>query len=327
MMSIVIILFLMVQTDASVDLSSRVILTTGVNYKSFRHDGGISFDNDILREDWQSGAIDDDFTAYAYPVTTHYRGAWIGANSDDVLRGLGITRDTGDRDPRDEFTISENIFAAYTQISVETELSDMPLRVSAGLRYFLNNRKTTGLVQSSGIDASTEMREEKRKSSLWLPTVNLTADLSEDTKLRASLSRNVTRPPLRQLSLATTLRTDNFQDAQTGNPDLLPYRSNNVDLYLENYFGDVGYAAIGVFYKDVKNFITRASTIVPYGELGLPLTLLGDNQNADTPFTFITFVNSQNAEIKGIEAAFTSEPWICPSYFGKYRYYRELYLR
>ena len=41
-----------------------------------------------------------------------------------------------------------------------------------------------------------------------------------------------------------------------GNPGLLPYKSKNIDLSAEWYYGTESYLSVGYFHKDVSNFIS-----------------------------------------------------------------------
>ncbi len=294
--------------DGELRLNPQLSLSAGVSYKELKHDGSIATSDNLFRDEWQSGALDDSLEGLGYTVSHHYADAWVGVNPDNALQSLGVTRDAGTADPAEDYSISEETFAAFAKIKYDTELLGAPTIVSAGVRYFQNHLTSTGLVRAQNAEEETqEIVSLDRRSHEWLPTVNISSEIRKNLLLRFSYSQNVTRPPLHQLSLATNVRIDNFQDIATGNPNLRSYKSNNIDIYLEHYFGRIGFAAIGFFYKDVQNFITRASTVIPYGETGLPLSLLDSQQDAATPFTYITFVNSQDAEILGVEAAFQSD--------------------
>ena len=71
--------------------------------------------------------------------------------------------------------------------------------------------------------------------------------------------RPLTRPPLGALSprlVIGTTRPGNLQ-ASSGNPDLKPFKSRNVDFSLEWYYQENGYSRVGVFYKEVENFLVN----------------------------------------------------------------------
>ena len=50
------------------------------------------------------------------------------------------------------------------------------------------------------------------------------------------------------------------EDVSTGNPELDPYESWNLDLLVEYYMPKLGILSAGVFYKSIDNFIARSIT-------------------------------------------------------------------
>jgi TonB-dependent receptor len=87
-----------------------------------------------------------------------------------------------------------------------------------------------------------------------LPSLNFCWDMDARTVIRAAWTNTLARPnyfdlvPYRQVSV-----DDN--ELSTGNPDLKTTRSMNLDLMAERYFESVGLISIGVFYKDISDFI------------------------------------------------------------------------
>ena len=297
--------FFNVKFDTAYIVNDAITATAGFNYKSFENDGDRATASNLLRSDWQNGVVDDDISQIGYAVEGPNGNVWVGVDPADGLDFFGITRDTGAGDTNEIFTIKEDVYAGYLQFDIVTDLGGLPVRANAGVRYVSLDRENNGvLVTSNG----TLDRVVNSSRDDFLPSFNIAADIAEDTILRFAYSKNITRPPIGTLSPNLTIRTDNFQDVQSGNPDLEPYTSDNIDIYIERYFGDVGYVTAGFFYKDVQNFITRAAREgVPYGTLDLPLNLLQPGQDESTPFTVVTFVNSQDSSIKGFEFAFQTE--------------------
>jgi TonB-dependent receptor len=90
-----------------------------------------------------------------------------------------------------------------------------------------------------------------------LPSMSFRWDVTDALVARFAASETMTRPTLEQLSPVTTLvtlRPGNFA-AASGNPDLKPFRSNNLDLSVEYYYDKSNYVSFGMFYKNVTNFI------------------------------------------------------------------------
>jgi iron complex outermembrane receptor protein len=126
-----------------------------------------------------------------------------------------------------------------------------------------------------------------------------------DVVVRVSASRNVNRPGLGDLAAAGSITTrPNGGSLSLGNPFLQPYKASSVEGSIEWYMGRHGFASIGAFYKSMDSFITSSSKQIPYGETGLPLSLLIQGQDATTPYDVSQPINGPGADIKGVEVAF-----------------------
>ena len=297
--------------DFAYELNDEVTASAGFNFKQFQNDGSRATAGNLLRSDWQNGVVDDDVSQIAYVVTESDAQEWIGVDPAEGLAFFGIERDTGDGDQNEIFSIKENIFAGYAQFDIDTHLGGTPVRANMGVRYVSLDRTNEGVFLTDDSTNPPRLVESSRDD--FLPSFNVAADVTDDIVLRFAYSANLTRAPLGQLSPNLTIRTTNFQDVRTGNPDLEPFLSDNIDVYAEKYFGDIGYVSLGFFYKDVRNFITTAAQDVPFSDLNqlvgldIPTSLLEPGQDENTIFTFSQPVNSQDASIKGIEAAFQAE--------------------
>src|SRR3546814_4692023 len=90
-----------------------------------------------------------------------------------------------------------------------------------------------------------------------MPNMSLKWDVMDDVVLRFAASQTITRPTLEQMSPATsllTLRPGNFI-AASGNANLKPFKSSNLDFSAEWYYAPGSYVSVGAFLKDVTNFI------------------------------------------------------------------------
>ena len=93
-----------------------------------------------------------------------------------------------------------------------------------------------------------------------------------------------------------------------GNPNLLPFESQNIDVSFEYYYGEDSYVAVGWFHKDVDNFIGTASVVED--TFGLPhpaLGPLGDEARAATGSsdggTLYSWILENRADAPGVDAA------------------------
>jgi TonB-dependent receptor len=127
------------------------------------------------------------------------------------------------------------------------------------------------LVQAPGTDFTTL----KGKYENWLPAIDFDISPLDNVKLRASYSHTITRPDYASMqggiTLGQPLRVGaGGSQASAGNPALLPYKSKNIDLSGEWYYGKASYISVGFFNKDVSNFIANGTTQTPLFDLPDP---------------------------------------------------------
>jgi iron complex outermembrane recepter protein len=107
----------------------------------------------------------------------------------------------------------------------------------------------------------------------------------------------------------------------TSNPSLLPQFSDNYDLSAEYHFEPVGLVSVGVFLKDIKNFIYTA---------GGQVVGSGADNGFDGQFggyTLTTQANGGFAKVKGIELAYQQQFTFLPGWmkgFGIFANYTRL---
>ena len=230
------------------------------------------------------------------------------------------------------FEIEEDVTAAYVQLEFGGELGSIPFNSNFGVRYETTDVNVSGT--SLTLDALTviDQTELGRVSgeaspisgsasySHVLPNLDLRLDFSDSLIGRFSASKTLTRPPVLQLAPAisiTTTRQGGQLDASSGNPELEPLESNNLDLSLEWYYGDSSYASAGYFRKDVSNFIVStkendALTFVspstgqevrdPSSPSGSDPTILDPNDSV-ARFDLTRPSNGEDATVDGFEFA------------------------
>lgn len=112
----------------------------------------------------------------------------------------------------------------------------------------------------------------RRSFTDFLPRANLSFELTEDTRLRFAYTKTLTQLDTNDLGLGLVYTVNNnaplgvFQAvnaSQDGNPDMLPWRADNLDLSYEYYFGDTGIVSAGLYRIDVKTSIVTTQTTTP----------------------------------------------------------------
>jgi TonB-dependent receptor len=169
------------------------------------------------------------------------------------------------------YQTNEDIFAAYAMASFQLDKLD----IVAGVRYENTDFSTSGmrveLVENEETDVEEVTNtpwEGDRNYDYFLPSINATYTFSDKLILRAAFTQTISRPRFEESAAYQIIESKTEEDddgefvtereAEVGNPDLLPYESNNFDLSLEYYPGDIGVLSAGLFYKKIDNFVIYA---------------------------------------------------------------------
>lgn len=225
-------------------------------------------------------------------------------------RGAVTGGATGDMD--------EKVMGAYFEVNGVTNIAGRDLHINAGMRYAHTDQEVVGPSQvgTAIIDITSRSKYEN-----FLPSINLTYDVMDNVKLRASASRTMTRPDAGQILPGITFSDPSALLASAGNPDLKPYTSDNYDIGGEVYTGGIGYIGVSAFMKNVTGFTVTQSQQVAFGSLNIPFSsLISTQQNAltdraaitglaidDLPITVNRPINLSDLKIKGLEAT-----WVQP---------------
>jgi TonB-dependent receptor len=164
---------------------------------------------------------------------------------------------------------SERSQSAYIQYSNSWDWV-VPINGAFGLRYEKTSVKSSALVPTAtGITwvANNEFAVQygapgftqlKGKYSYVLPSIDLDADLTSRLKLRLSYGETIGRPGWGDIQGGQTLnqlaRIDGGTGSQ-GDPSLKPLKSRNTDAALEYYYAKGSYVAVGLFQKNIKNYV------------------------------------------------------------------------
>ena len=193
----------------------------------------------------------------------------------------------GDGDCRTPFTtdrrIREKTVAPFLQLNAKFDLFSAPTHVIAGVRYENTTVSASALVP---IPSQTRQNSQNEFNILpttnqgfttfkgeyheWLPAVDFDIEPLDGVKLRASYSHTITRSDYGSLQGGQTL-DQLFRigggTGSSGNPNLVPFKSKNIDLSAEWYYNKESYVSVGYFHKKVSNYI--GSTQVKTNAFGL----------------------------------------------------------
>lgn len=183
---------------------------------------------------------------------------------------------------------TEETQALYVQVNAATEFGDFPVDMRLGLRYEQTDVSSQAevpayntIVWVGGNELVPTTAGESQFTSLdgdydyLLPNFDMAIDFTDELVARFSYSTTLTRPNFVDIQGGVTIDSPIRIDSATGsrgNPALLPFESDNIDLSVEYYYGEASYASVGYFHKDVKNFIGRdevAETVFDLPQPGL----------------------------------------------------------
>jgi iron complex outermembrane recepter protein len=217
-------------------------------------------------------------------------------------------------------TIEEKTYAPYLVIQDETPIGSMTLHESFGVRFDDTTVYSSGLgalptaltVQASDHTAfqvtygPTSTVSNSNNYKYMLPSLDLNLDVTDEVKVRFDASRSLSRPPLNLITPVTNLATSERVGslvATGGNPGLLPYSSDNLDLGAEWYYARNSYASVDFFLKEVSNFIVGGTTHQTINGVIDPTT------GNPAIFAVTTNINGPSAEVRGVELALQHTFW------------------
>lgn len=198
--------------------------------------------------------------------------------------------------PGTSFTVQEQQWALYGSY----QWTAANWQADAGLRLIENQTERQGEpLPASGQPIAASRLTQRQQH--WLPSLQLTVDLSEQWVLRAAASRNLTRPGLSQLRASTEISiADN--KVEQGNPELQPVLADALDLSLAYQLDAINNLSLALFHKKLQHFIVTDSQLLSYTALGLPAALLTPDRHGEL-FTLSKPVNQPAAQLRGLELA------------------------
>lgn len=247
---------------------------------------------DIPRSYWivdkLSNYFDHDATNGANFQNSFVRGKWdellavgadlYGSDTGHCIRAYCTTRDPAlANDGLDDQTTVETSDFAYLQFGFKPEIAGMPANLAVGVRHETTEVESTAYVSAytpyirwnSGNEYSliadgSEYGVTTGSYSKTLPNLDFDIALTDDIKARASFSKTISRPNYNDLKggfVWGTAPRVSMGSASAGDPDLNPMESTNFDVSAEWYYADSSYVSLGLFKKDVVDFIGSSAPV------------------------------------------------------------------
>lgn len=161
------------------------------------------------------------------------------------------------------YRVDEEVASLYAMADLAFDLGSVPVSVNAGARYVDTSVMSFGYhpVQNpNGTTGYTDTPVSKKGSYKdVLPSVNITAELSDGLLLRAAASETMIRPALTDIAYKRTASWSSFRFTD-GNPDLQPTYAKQWEIGLEKYFENGGLLAASYFHKKIDGVVVNSLT-------------------------------------------------------------------
>ncbi|MDE2163395.1 MAG: TonB-dependent receptor [Alphaproteobacteria bacterium] len=230
--------------------------------------------------------------------------------------------------PGSYHVLEEKTYSGFVQATIKASVAHMPLRINVGTRYDITQenlaglgRVVSGFTQQTGDATAWNVVygnggaitpiSAKNSYQYLLPNLDMTLSVTDNLDLRFDASRTLTRPAISNLNPVLNVGASRVGDVTEsgGNPNLLPFLSDNVDVGAQWYYAANSYLSVDTFLKSVDNFIITQSNGADFGNVGTECTnpttkaALPACITVDVPYTISQPVNGPAANVYGIELA------------------------
>ena len=199
------------------------------------------------------------------------------------------------------YDLREHVDAAYAQVQFRTDR----WLVAGGLRLERTRFDSDGYLATNGVYAPAST---SNAYTNVLPSVTAVLETGAESKLRVGVSRTVGRPRFDQIAThGGALNTSAaVPTLSTGNPDLKPRLSTNLDLGHEWYLdGGRGIVSLALFHKRIEDEIFNFGQMQSVPVNGVPTQVLV-TQARNTP---------ERTRLTGIEFGVTKDLDFLPAPF------------
>jgi iron complex outermembrane recepter protein len=200
------------------------------------------------------------------------------------------------------YRVEEEVTSVYAMTDFEFDIATVPVSLNAGARYVDTSVLSFGYHPVQQPDGSPGFSDTpiSRDASYddVLPSLNLSAELTEGLLLRAAASETMIRPSLTNVAYRRTASWSSYRFTD-GNPALLPTTARQWEIGLENYLGNGGLLAASYFHKKIDGVVVQSLTGVVED-----VTVYNANGTVNGVFDFDVYqpVNAEGSyDVDGIE--------------------------
>lgn len=204
----------------------------------------------ILSSDFPSRFSNSNYYNKSYqlgpnPLYGDVRNFYL-ANTGDFTRSI---------DPSAQFDLIEKVGAGYIMNTIDFN----KVRIVAGVRIEGTKLDTDSFDSNSG--AVTDKHSGSYVNVL--PSISVRVPVMNDTYLRFSYARGLSRPDPQDIAQSVSYSTSAPFQAQVSNPGLKAERADNFDILLEHYLKPFGMLQAGFYYKNLYDPIVETTRRIP----------------------------------------------------------------
>jgi len=217
----------------------------------------------------------------------------------------------------ENYSASEHVFAGYGMTTFEYGR----FKLLGGARVEHTEARyegREGTINSEGRFAGAHDVSSSNSYTYLFPNAQFIFSISRRSNFRMAYSKSIGRPNFNQLS-PYILWNYSSESINFGNPDLKPMISNNFDALIEHYFMNVGHITVGVFYKELSDFVyslserIRPNMVVEGLDFEDPARYVGWN--------YSTYRNGDEATVFGVELSWQQYFGFLPGFLGNFGVY------
>lgn len=262
--------------------------------------GGIGNASDFADNLWQIDNMSRYFDAFPGYNDPRFNSQFLVFDYEAMRRAVGDFTGRPDlaRAPdnynRADLRTTEKTRSAYLQYSTSWE-TRIPINLAIGVRYEKTEIESAAQVDTPVLvrwvadnEFFTDMGDKSFTTmtgeyDYFLPNIDASFELTEDMVLRASYGHSLGRPGWQDIQGGQTvspLLRINGGSGNSGNPNLKPLLSKNIDLSYEWYYAEASYFSVGYYRKNISNYIDSGAGSFQDTLFSLPTPVGGAYWNA-----------------------------------------------
>ncbi len=185
----------------------------------------------------------------------------------------------------------EDVYALYGQYQMKSG----KLGVVTGLR--VETTRSSYDANSKGVDAGGNAfiapSSQDKNYTNFFPSVQARYEIEPSTLLRAAFSSTIARPGFNQVNASLNI-DPSANIVSQGNPGLKPITANSFDFTVEKYLPNSGIVSVGLFDKEISNYIASNVTNQTFPNDGLFAGFVGTAR-------VFSYTNISKSRVTGLE--------------------------